>query len=378
MTTDTMQLTAREAREYNLAAALLALADDRPEFRTGLAFDIDQDLRKQTTEHHGERNLFVPLAMRAGLDSITATKGVEAVFKQPFSWLDMLRIQSVVQRAGALFIPGLKGTVPFPRLTAQATPSARLENPGSDVAESNLLAGQMNMTPHGIQATTSYSRQLLAQSKVVQDNSIDLIVGKDMAEAHAVIIDQYAVGGSGAAGQPTGVAVQLAGNQLVPFGANGAQPLWANMVDIEAAVANANSDYPDSDDSDEWPKPLCAWVTHPTIRTRLRKTDRGTPPANSGWYIMADEQRCKLMGYPFYVSNSVRSAQTVGTSVDACDILFGRWSDLYVGIWGPGLELVVDPFRLKKQGMVEVASWEGIDIGIARTGSFSGTIGARP
>ena len=36
-------------------------------------------------------------------------------------------------------------------------------------------------------------------------------------------------------------------------------------------------------------------------------------------------------------------------------IVFGNWRDLLIGMWG-ALETIVDPYALKKRGMIQVAT----------------------
>ena len=42
-------------------------------------------------------------------------------------------------------------------------------------------------------------------------------------------------------------------------------------------------------------------------------------------------------------------------------IVFGHWAQLLIGEWG-AMEIIVDPFRLKKQGMIEITSFQMADV----------------
>lgn len=378
----TLHLTPKESRNYSVIGALAELAEAQMQKRkpAGLAFDVSQELERSMPPGSYQGGLIVPTNVRAGLDSGTATKGAELKFGQALPWLDMLRVESVVGRAGATILENLwGGPAGIPVITTQTAPTWQAQNPGSDAAQNDPAFTQKTANPKLLVAVTAYSLQLLKQSQVNGNNSVDQLVATDIARATAVLIDAAAIGGTGAGNQPTGVATQLAGGQLIALGANGLQPTWGNLVDIEAAAAVANASGADTDDSDAWPKPAVnAWVTTPAIKQRLRKTDRAG--GTTGWMILGDEQRCKLMSAPFYVSNSVPSTLTKGTSVGTCHaIVYGRWSDLYVCHFGPGIELVVDAVsQKKKQGLVEIASYCMVDIIVAHTGSFSGALDALP
>jgi hypothetical protein len=47
-----------------------------------------------------------------------------------------------------------------------------------------------------------------------------------------------------------------------------------------------------------------------------------------------------------------------------------------IGEWG-ALELVVDPFRLKKQGMIEITSFQMVDIAVRQAAAFAAMKDAR-
>ena len=369
-----LKLTPKEERHYSISRAIFELADATEKRRkpAGLEFDISQQLERDAIDYSG--GLIVPQNVRAGLDSATSTKGGELKFGQDMTWLDMLRIESVAMRMGATLVDGLwGGPVGFPEIASQITPAWQAQNPGSDVAQVDPTFTQRTANPHELAATTAYTPNLLIQSSVNPNNAVDRLVARDIARAHAVLVDTAAIGGTGTSNQPTGVATQLAGAQLIAAGVNGAQPTWINLVDVEAAVATANASNPDTDDAAASAGAVNAWITTPAIRQRLRKTDRAG--AATGWMILADELKCKLMSAPFYVSNAVPSTLVKGTSGSVCHALvYGNWSDLYVCQWGPGLELVIDPYTFKKRGLIEITSRQFVDILIARVGSFAGML----
>ena len=67
-------------------------------------------------------------------------------------------------------------------------------------------------------------------------------------------------------------------------------------------------------------------------------------------------------GYPAYCTNQVPSTLVKGSSGAVCHaIIFGDFSQLYIGEWGV-LDILVDPFAGKKQGIVEVTSHQLVDI----------------
>lgn len=356
---DTLTLSEREQRAYRLGDALVMLGEDRAE-RSGLAWDLSQDIERTHPDRGQRDGLFVPWQIRAGLDTATATKGQEAKFDQPLSFLDALRAEAQTIAAGATVLSGLRGDVKFPRIsTTIPGVTAVAQNPGSDVADSNLLFNQVALSPKLLQASTSYSWQLLRLSQVAV--GIDTIVQTDLARQVGAIVDQYAIQGSGASNQPTGILSQ-AGIGSVAIGVNGGPAIWGTMVDLEFALSSNNVPTGPDHAGD------VAWITTPFQRQQLRKKDRGG--ATTGWFVVSDTS--ESLGYKLYTSTSVPSTLTKGTAVGICHaILLGRFSELLIGLWGDGYQITVDPYRLKKQGMAEVTAFLAYDIGVRHAASFA-------
>jgi hypothetical protein len=79
-----------------------------------------------------------------------------------------------------------------------------------------------------------------------------------------------------------------------------------------------------------------------------------------------------LAGYRAVASNQVSAALGGGSEHG---LIFGNWSEALIGTWG-ALELVVDPYALKKQGMIEVTSFQLADIALRHGQSFTKATGA--
>jgi phage head maturation protease len=264
-----VELTDKERKQYSFQRAILMHSDDVLGKRVDGSFerDIAQELEKKVPEgvkRHGgflvptftstesAREIMArqngwPMATRAGLDSATSTKGAELKFTVPGDFLELLRNQMVAFAAGVQLYAGLQGPVAFPAQNGAATATWVGENPGSDVADSNLTLVQIALNPKSIQASTSYSRQLLAQAVV----DVDSIVRADLARVNAIALDLAVFAGTGASNQPTGI-LNTAGIGSVALGTNGLTPVYTNLVDLETQVAAANAD--------QWP---CSYAVHP-------------------------------------------------------------------------------------------------------------------
>lgn len=352
-------LSEREQREYNLTTAILDAAAGR---RSGLAFEISDELATRAPDNHG--GLFVPysIGVRSGLDTATSGKGAELKFVKPVTFIEALMNAARVMKAGATVLDNLSADVAIPKQTGTAGATWAGQNPGVDVGDTNATFSSVGLTPHVLIGTTSYSKQLLAQATV--SPGVDSLVRRDLARVHAVAIDAAALTGSGG-NQPTGLFNRgdLA-PQTIAFGANGLQPTWPLMTSFEKKVSVGNGDV------DE---PTCAYITTPEIRDRLRITDRSG--GTSGWYILLDNA---INEYPVLATNQVPKTLTKGTSAGVCHgIAFGDWSELLIGLWG-GFEIVPDPYKLKKQGMIEVTTYQLADTNVRHIAGFAVSLDALP
>lgn len=358
MTTD-IQLSPREQREYRLGEALLEFRKTNESKRAGLAWEVSAELRKDLPagmcDHGGLLVPYsLPIAQRAGLDTATATKGAELKFTEHRTFIDALRRRSVVIKGGATVLSGLVGDINDPQQVNQGTASWTTQNPGGDVADSNATFGAVPLSPKELISTTSYSRQLLSQSVASAD--VDSIVRLDLAKIHGIAIDAAALAGSGAAGQPTGL-INRAGMPNNPMGANGALVTWPIVTAFERKTAVVDGD------QDDFTPPV--YITSPEIRDRFRTTDR---QATSGWFIMDDND--DINGYNVLVTNQLPKTTVKGTSGAVCHtLIFGSCSEIFIGFWGM-FEIVADPFRLKKQGMVELTSYQLADANVRHLASF--------
>ena len=107
------------------------------------------------------------------------------------SFIDLLRNASVIAQTGATYLNGLSGDVAIPRQSASATASWNTEV--GAVSETSGQIDQVTMSPKGLSAMTTYSKQLLAQSSI----DIEQFVRNDLATVLAIAQDLAAVDGAG-------------------------------------------------------------------------------------------------------------------------------------------------------------------------------------
>lgn len=348
-----VSLTDKEQQSFSLSRALNALLTGR---RAGFEFEVSDEFARRTGRSYtNENSFFVPLNVRTQLSVGTSNKGGElrATELRP-ELIELMRQQSlVVGVLGGQFLPGLVGNVSFPRQTAAATANWVSEAPGSDMALSSLSLDQVTLSPKTLQAATTVSRQLLAQSTPAADQ----VIFSDLIKQHAVAIDTAALYGTGTSNQPTGVGV-VTGTNLIAMGTNGAQATLAKIYEgqREIEIDNAMTD-------------RTAFVTTPGIKysmaaiARISGTDSRT---------LWDTTTKTVEGMAAYSTNNMPSTLTKGTASGiAHAAIMGDFSHVMVGEWGAGAELIVDPYTLALRNLIRITSIQFADVQVRVPSAFA-------
>jgi len=375
--TDRLELTDKEQQNYNLARGIMAAVTNIERASGGTAgkrentFEMeisDQIEKTWKAERHG--GLFVPWSLRhawtpelqkrfgsilskrlgggagTALAAGTSTGGAELVFTEPGEFIQYLYNRMRVKELGARTIAGLRDNVSFPKQTGKATGSWVGENPGVDVTDSALTLGAIPSSPKTYQSSSSYSRQLLAQAVI----DVDTLVREDLSRDMALAVDSVAIVGGGS-NQPTGI-VPTSGVQsyaVIADAGNGGVLSWDDIVIMSEKLEDANADQLGDG----------GWLTTPGIKSSLKRTARlgnviGLP-------IWADDNT--VDGFTARSSNQVVKTNTKGGSGATLHTLIrGVFETMIIAMWGSGFELVVDPYRLKKQGMIELTTFMLTDV----------------
>jgi HK97 family phage major capsid protein len=353
---DRIDLTAKEQAKYNLARGIMAAVYNDEASKAGLSkrqncfeLEVSQEIEKDWKgERHG--GLFVPWsisapASRAGLSTNVATQGQELKFTEPGEFIQFLYNRMRVKELGARTISGLRDNVSFPKQTGKVSGSWVGENPGVDVTDANLTLGSVASAPHTYQSSTSYSRQLLAQAVI----DVDTLVREDLGTDLALAVDSVAILGGGT-NQPSGIG-STAGVQsyvMIADTANGGAPAWDDIVLMTKQLETANADQLGEG----------AWLTTPACKAKLKRI--GKLANTIALPIWADDNT--VDGYRARSTNQVSSTGTKGTGTNLSTLIRGIFETMLINMWGSGFELVVDPYRLKKQGMIELTTFMLVDV----------------
>jgi HK97 family phage major capsid protein len=299
------------------------------------------------------------------IDSQTANAIKEVVFTEYGGELiNILRNLALVVRMGARVLTGLSSPIAFPRQTQDVTATWVAENPGTDVADSNVKTDLVTVTPRTLQAATKYSRQLLVQSSV----DVEAMVRESIAAAHALAYDLAAVHGTGSNNQPLGIYNQPNVNTVdfgsASFGSSN-KLAWTGVVEMERIVATANALLG-----------ALGFMTTPSIAADGKTTLKfpGAAVAQGGPIWEGTMLEGEMDGVRSMTTNQV--SKTLGANGAASGasyhgLIFGNWTDLIIGQFGGSMEMIVDPYTWKKQGLIEVASFQMADVAVRHPVSFS-------
>ena len=339
----------RISSDYSLMRAIRMAAKGKE--LDGLEGEMAQEARREA-QRSGltlSGNLQIPGMLKRELTAGTASEGGNTVATDLGDLIPILEPKLKVRELGATYLTGLVGNLDLPRNNADATATWEGENDAN--AETSPTFDKISLTPKRLGAFTDISKQLMAQSSIDVEN----FVRGRLSFAVAKALDLAAINGSGSAPEPRGI-LNTSGIGDVAGGTNGATPDWADIVDLESALAVDNADMGS-----------LAYLTTPGIRGYLKKTIIDSGSGQFIWPVNATE----INGYPVDVSTQVPSTLTKGTASGiAHAIIFGNWADLIIGQWA-GYDVVVDPYSNSKNAIVTIVVNSWWDIAVRHAESFA-------
>ena len=334
----TLGMNEKEIKEYSLLRALRALAnpfDKKAQEEAKYEFEVSAEAqRKFGLEAKG---ILVPLDVLAR-DLTVGGDGSNIVPDRLWGsqFINLLRNKSAVLNL-ATQLTGLSGNIEIPRQTGATTVYEVGETDA--ITDSDITLDQITLSPKRLGASSGYSKQLLAQSSVDVEN----LIKNDIITQIALKIDAIAVNR----------ILNETGVGLVSLGDNGAPPKWEHFVELESLIAMANAD---------------VGRMQYIINAKTQGYCKTTPKIDGyPQFIIENNQ---INGYNYKVSNQVPSNLTKGTGTNLSAILFGNYADLIIGFWG-GIDIIVDPYSRKKEGVVEITADQFYDIAIRHPQSFA-------
>lgn len=322
----------------------------------GIELEMHQEaIREAKSENRIVRGIGIPYLLLSkrimnrastGQNVTAAGDGGYLVQEEPLMYYQALRNKLLLPGLGAKFLTGLVGDLPL--IEGGSFTASWLAEDGEDTA-TKAAFDEFLMQPKRLQATGALSLQLLRQTSV----DVERMIEDDLIAAHAQGLQTAAINGSGTAPEPRGILNKV-GIGSVAIGDNGGSPTFAHMVNLETEVAIDNAE-----------GSAMAYLTNAKVRGLLKQTEKTNANALYIW------DKNEVNGYPAYVTNAVPSTLTKGNQASVCSaMIFGDFSKLHIGQWG-NIDLIVDPYSLKKKAEVEVTVISYGDIGIVQPEAFA-------
>lgn len=356
-------LTKKEARQFSFCKAILALRDGNwknAEFEREVSEATAKQLRMSP------RGFCIPLDVMQSdptegvrLDGQvvgTATSGGNLVATELLSgsFIDLLKKHLVLSQMGMTVLSGLVGNIAIPRATGGLTYYFVGEQAKATLSTATF--DQISMTPKTAAGKTIISRLLLLQSSI----SIEQYIRTLLAEALAEALEYGCLVGSGTSSQPLGL-LKMTGLNSVAIGENGGFLTGDHIVDMETEVSDDNV----FDDG------TMAYLTTARVRGKLKRTQEFEGTNGRPLWMSSVNSRGvgDLNGYPAYVGSIVPKDGTKGTGSNLSSMIFGRWSDALLALWG-GIDVIADPYSGSDNGDTKIVAFESFDFGIKHKESF--------
>lgn len=342
----------KDVQQYSLMRALRA-AQNRDWTKAGLELEANKEISKRLAKlPRAETAFFVPLDVmmrdRIGAQKrdmtaagVSGSNYLVGTTLMPGSFIDLLRNTSVALRMGVQRMSGLVGNVTIPKMTAGNT-AYWLADESTQITESQPTIGQLSLAPKNVAALTELSHQLMQQSTPDAEQLVLDSIARDIALA----VDVGILRGSGASGQPTGIATtgSIGSVAGASFLANAAD----RVLEFQSDVAANNA-----------LNPGFGYVTTPAVAAALmNKPELATTGTARLWQgNMLDGT---LFGFPAMSSAQMSSAT----------MLAGWWPSVILAEWGV-LELMTNPYSDFTRGLSAVRGWYTCDVGVRYAGAWS-------
>lgn len=322
--------------------------------KSGDGFYMPYDLHIDSRHAAGGRSTLARLGVlsreqRATLDTTAGAGTVPTIVDG--SVIEILRNRVLLAQLGATLLTGLVGNLSLPKQTAAGT-SAWLAEGVDNTSASSQTIGQIGLTPRRISSFTEYSKLLLKQTSI----DIEMWARSDLARVLAIALDLAGFTGSGTSNQPLGI-INNPNVNVVALGTNGLAPTWAPILKMESVMDDSNA----LDGS-------INFVTTPKGRGTLKGITKLSGSTFSD-FIWDSEGRVNT--YPAWSTKNVPSNLTKGSGTGLSAAILGDFSCLLMGLWGDGVDTVVNPYSKDTAGLVRITMEQYADVNLRYPEAFS-------
>jgi len=294
----------------------------------------------------GKHSICIPIESRAAFTAANEASTGVIVDTDKQEILLPLEPNLVLSKAGVRMMTGLRGNIMWPN-TSKANVFWEGENTEAKDGANTISKGTI-FQPKRLTAYVDISEQLLVQENMSVENLVRQLLAVAISqkieatafstEAHDDLV-------------PDGMF------QTVPTAVTGAMS-WANIVKLET-LADCNNALFGS----------LAYVMHPSLigsaKTKVKDA------SGAGGFIFGNDGAGMLNGYRAFRSTNIPSG--LQTDKDEYGIVFGDWSQYFLGQWG-AINLIVDQYTKDLEATIRIVVNSYWNMGFVRKESF--TIGS--
>lgn len=309
-------------------------------------FDEGREEARSSGIAYDSRAMIIPAsairAMHTRATTVGGTSGATVPVDVYPTIFEMFRNRQVLTRLGATVLDNLVGNV---KINTQTAPGSNSVGVLAETATATALDPTLNsitLSPHRIAAYTQLSNQLIMQSTPnVEAFAMNNLMKSIMTAFQGLVFQGAAAGAIVGIPNITGVNLENV--------ATADKPTWAEILKLVEGLAGVDFQIETS-----------GFALNATTMATLMSTLKS---ANNFEFIMSEflnnDGLKSLCGLKAAVSNSVGD-----------EIIFGDWSNLFVGMWG-GIGLIYDPYTQAKAGSVEVIAEVFADAQVGNPALFS-------
>lgn len=290
--------------------------------------------------------IVIPMATRADQQTVTQDSGNyggQLVQNNAPRVQDPFMPKLFLEDLGATMLTGLTGgDIPMPN--AQNFDFAWVAE-GAEAAQQKQTFTGPTLSPKRASTKVSITNRLINQSSINVEQYIRTLLGQGASR----IMNAAAINGAGGVA-PTGI-LNTSGIQAGSSTA-AAAATHALLNELESLL--------DTADASEVSR---GWLMHPKVKAALKLIKKD---AGSGRFLL--ESLDELMGYRYKASTLVPTLDDGGT--DVFPLIFGDFSQLFVGQWG-AMSLIVDPYTESGKDSIRLIPNLHAGVAIAKPDAFA-------
>ena len=356
-----IEQSAKEKRTYSLGRMIQAQATGDWK-NAGYERELSDEIAKRTGKQ--SQGMYVPdFAWRSGVMTTAATGAIAGenvtdqfvpTIQRGDLFIEALRAKQVMANLGVTYLGGLTNRVRMPKIATGA--AAGFVEEAGDVSDQSPTDAGVTLQPRTLGAFATMSRLLMLESVP----AIEQIVQDDLLRSIADKIEYYAIQGSGASGQPTGILNDGNVNNLdISAGTDVAALTWADLTDLVKLV---------EEDNGVVNAATLGFLSNPKVKAKLANTVK---VSTTDSVMLLNDPWNAIYGYKAEFTNNVPSDLDPGDGgSDASAMIFGDFSQLMVGLFGAP-SIIVDPYSGSKSGDVQISVMQEVDIALRNAVSFA-------